>query len=719
MEPPTSIAFSHEPEWVCKEPALVTWNDNNCLDLSSIGLPCPTGKPTQITLWVGKHPTSGLCIVLQLRITARFSKRRRVLDYYLPLPPPTGSVSVTKVDDASQNVKECLEDAYGKSSTKKCIRVSFQPSGLGRVLMPSVPSNAPCFEGTPFHLLTQFRSLSHASQLDVYIAYSSYAQHALMSLETPLKNLLACTEYIDLPRSYGGNGGVFDDWRQLGDKSPNPFSDAQQPCLDPGQKDQEHNQPGVGTSPRVKTHRPLSAKAYEALEHGPPADVQEMYSPPPYSPARQSVRTSVTPESQRVPKLQSELSGCLKRSRDSNSPGDDKPRAKSAKLDLIESFPSTIIDTSNVVHNKHSPQAQRVCFYSPTVANTPSTVEESQLFPLEHTTPTRHEYHSTNVSPVQSLASSRYFASHRRTRPSAAIEEPDSAHGHPLNFNRGSPPPLNTTDSSSPETPRIKPTVFTRRLEFLSVPVDAEDIVSQLEHEQPPEKNTGSFVPTQRSLDHVSPTRTDHPLNAAQLPPLTTQALQRLMDDLLESVDYSYKVAELGLQETSDEFKVELQLEKDKGVEEITEHAEEILAGVKGQMDDLASGHLVSFEDMLQKTNGQLQQIFKAFLGGLVKAMAMGKGCLDRRAAEDTRVDAPLVRHQRPAFENLQPMSMPDSSPIVATKLFLQEFGELRAAAKVKVLERLTSQSTAEIFLTVDRELRGAWVASWTGEITS
>lgn len=360
------------------------------------------------------------------------------------------------------------------------------------------------------------------------------------------------------------------------------------------------------------------------------------------------------------------------------------------------------------------------------MANTPSTVEEPQLFPLEYTTPTRREYHTTNSSPVQGLFSSRHTTSHSRTGRSAAIKERDSATGHTLDFNRGSLASLNNTDSSSPETPRIKPTVFTRRLEFLSVPVDAEDIVSKLEHEQSLEKNTGSFVSTQRSLDHVSPTRTDHPLNkalkalvAAQLPPLTTQALQRLMDDLLESVDYSYKVAELGLQETSDEFKVELQLEKDGGLEEITEHAEEILAGVKGQMEDLASGHLVSFEDMLQKTNGQLQQIFKAFLGGLVKAMAMGKDCLDKRAAEDTKVDAPLVRHQRPACENLQPISMPDSPPIAATKLFLQEFGDLRAAAKVKVLERLTSQSTAEVFLTVDRELREAWVASWTGEIAS
>lgn len=725
MEPPTSIAFSHEPEWICKEPALVTWNDNDRLELSSIGLPCPTGKPTQITLWVGKHPTNGLCIVLQLRITARFSKRRRVLDYYLPLPPPTGDISVMKVDDASQNLKGCLEDAYGKSSTKKCIRVSFQLSGLGRVLMPIVPDNARCFEGTPFHLLTQFRSLSHTSQLDVYVAYSSYAQHALINLEPPLKNFLACTEHIDLPRSYGGNGGVFDDWRQLGDKSPNSFSDAQQPWLGQG-KDQEHTQPGVDTSPRVETHRSLSAEAYEVPEHGPPADVQEMYSPPPYSPTRQSIRTSVRPEPLRVSKLQSELPGYLKRSRDSDSPRGDEPCAKSAKSDRIELFTSTIIDASNVVNHKRSPQVQRVCSYSPTVANTPSTVEEPQLFPLEYTTPTRREYHTTNSSPVQGLFSSRHTTSHSRTGRSAAIKERDSATGHTLDFNRGSLASLNNTDSSSPETPRIKPTVFTRRLEFLSVPVDAEDIVSRMEHEQSLEKNTGSFVSTQRSLDHVSPTRTDHPLNkalkalvAAQLPPLTTQALQRLMDDLLESVDYSYKVAELGLQEISDEFKVELQLEKDKGVEEITEHAEEILAGVKGQMEDLASGHLVSFEDMLQKTNGQLQQIFKAFLGGLVKAMAMGKDCLDRRAAEDTKVDAPLVRHQTPACENLQPISMPDSSPIAATKLFLQEFGDLRAAAKVKVLERLTSQSTAEVFLTVDRELREAWVASWTGEIAS
>lgn len=206
-------------------------------------------------------------------------------------------------------------------------------------------------------------------------------------------------------------------------------------------------------------------------------------------------------------------------------------------------------------------------------------------------------------------------------------------------------------------------------------------------------------------------------LVSAKVPLLTEQALQRIIDDVLESLEYNQKVAEVGLQETLDDLKVELQLEKDRGVEDMDDHAENILADVKCQMEDLASGHLLAFEDMLQRTGEQLKQSLKAFLVVLAKAVATDKSDDDDRTANETNATQPREQHFPTTF-NTQ-LGMADSPVVAATKLFLLEFEDLCMGAKVKVLERLANQNTAEIFLTVDKELREAWVASWAGRTSS
>jgi len=214
-------------------------------------------------------------------------------------------------------------------------------------------------------------------------------------------------------------------------------------------------------------------------------------------------------------------------------------------------------------------------------------------------------------------------------------------------------------------------------------------------------------------------------LVSAKVPLLTEQALQRIIDDLLESLDYSQKVAEIGLQETLDELKVELQLEKDKGLEDIDDHAENVLDDIKIQMEDLASGHLLAFEDTLQRTGQQLKQTLKAFLLVLAKAVATGKVDDDVQTTNMDATNATKYQEEHSfATSSTQPSNFPlpstvHSPAVAATKLFLLESGDLCTSAKVKVLERLASQSTAEIFLTVDKGLREAWVASWTGQVSS
>lgn len=284
MEPPPGIAFTDEVEWVCKEPALAVWNDPGRSEVCSLGLPCPTGKPTLLTLWIGQDATKSTLVMLHLRISIRISKRRKTLDHYL-LPTAgfgaTESCSIINLEDASDNVRQCLEEAYGKSSTKKCLRVSFDQSNHGRVLMPLVPESAPCLAGTALHLLTLFRSLSHAKSFEIFVGHSSYAQHALMNLEIGVSGSGAA---VDLPRSYN-NGGVFDDWRQIGAGC----ADFQGNEVASGREDQQVRNTNVKHVDRTS----------------PEVDGQPICSPPPYSPPVQTLKLPATPQAK----------ACLKRSR--------------------------------------------------------------------------------------------------------------------------------------------------------------------------------------------------------------------------------------------------------------------------------------------------------------------------------------------------------------------------------------------------------------------
>jgi hypothetical protein len=216
-------------------------------------------------------------------------------------------------------------------------------------------------------------------------------------------------------------------------------------------------------------------------------------------------------------------------------------------------------------------------------------------------------------------------------------------------------------------------------------------------------------------------------LVSAQVPLLTEQALQRIMEDLLSSLEYSQTVAEMRLQETSDDLKTELQLEKDKGVEDIDEYAQDVLSEVKCQMEDLASGHLLAFEDMLQRTGEQLRQTLRVFLEVLAKAVHHD----EQASPTQPRTQHLVASPQAPTTETTPSPNIivpspaspsptiianpPASAASTATNLFLQESSHLSTADKIKVLDRLAHQNTAEVFLTVDAELRGAWIASWIG----
>jgi len=180
-------------------------------------------------------------------------------------------------------------------------------------------------------------------------------------------------------------------------------------------------------------------------------------------------------------------------------------------------------------------------------------------------------------------------------------------------------------------------------------------------------------------------------------------------------LEYTQKLAEVALQETSDDLKTELQLEKDKGIEDLDEHAQDVLCDVKGQMDDLASGHLVAFEDLLQRTSEQLKQTLKVFLGTVAKAVAMAKEHENKAELTNPRTQHTAVPSalRTPEESTPSPGIIATSSASIATKLFLDGFEHLCTADKIKVLEKLTHQQTAEVFLTVNTELREAWVASW------
>lgn len=240
--------------------------------------------------------------MLHLRITIRVSKRRKVLDHYL-LPRSstcaTASTSTVHLKDASENIRPYLEKAYGKFSTQKCLHLPFLQPKPSRVLMPIAPDNAPRLEGTALHLLTLLHSLSCASSFEIFVGHSSYAQHALANIE----GVLADGTNINLLQSYAGNGGVFDNWRQIGVEQPKDFSQAQNLSLEK-----------TSGSNHVKTDT-ISPKS--CIQEDQSGHAQSLCSPPPYSPPLQAAKLLATPKKTRVVDANPDLintAGCLKRS---------------------------------------------------------------------------------------------------------------------------------------------------------------------------------------------------------------------------------------------------------------------------------------------------------------------------------------------------------------------------------------------------------------------
>ncbi|CAD0100604.1 unnamed protein product, partial [Aureobasidium mustum] len=619
-----------------------------------------------------QNANNELQLMLQLRISIRVSKRRKILDHYL-LPPSdtcvTASTSIVHLRDASENIRQCLEEAYGKFSTQKCLRIPFHQPKPGRVLVPIAPDSAPCLGGTALHLLTLLHSLSCASSFEIFLRYSSYAHHALANIE----GVLADSTNIDLLTLR----------RQLG-------------CAIIRD---EHER-------AESNHAKATISAESCIPGDQPMHAQPICSPPPYSPPPKTANLPKTPKKIHVVNENSDLinrAGCLKRSHACIDPEPDFLFTKSARPQPISCSP-TSNDTPDVAHDAEKLSSLREATFSPTIVNTPSTVEDTHMLPSEDHTPLVIK--------------------------AAQVEGDDSFAGQLLSVVRNTSPSILSTPGRS-DTLSIKPTIFTKRDELPRYSVDAEKVPSQVQDQDSRNKannlmststssNTSPPKPTMRSLHQEL-----RMLVSAKVPLLTAQALQRIIDDLLESLDYNQKVAEIGLQETSDDLKVELQLEKDKSLEDIDAHSEHVFDDVKCQMEDLANGHLLAFEDMLQRTGEQLKQTLKAFLLVLAKAMLTGKLDDDAQTANMNATNAagPQEEDSLAASNthsaNFVSPGIADSPAITATKLFLHEFGSLCTSAKVEVLERLASQNTAEIFLTVDKGLREAWVASWTGQVPS
>lgn len=247
-----------------------------------------------------------------------------------------------------------------------------------------------------------------------------------------------------------------------------------------------------------------------------------------------------------------------------------------------------------------------------------------------------------------------------------------------------SPTIVNTPSTVEDSPPLIRPTLFTNKHQPPECPTNTNEQIPKSNLDKVSNKITSSSSPTSitRSL-----TKELQTLISTQPPLLPSHSLQKLTSELLSSLEYNQNLAEIGLQETSDDLKIELQLEKDKSIEEIEEHAQDVLSDVKSQMEDLASGHLIGFEELLQQTNGQFKHSLKALVGVAKAVVIMGRN------------------------QHITPSSSSPAS--AATKMFLDEFKDVCMKDKIKVLERLASQNTAEVFLTVHKGIREAWVASW------
>lgn len=174
------------------------------------------------------------------------------------------------------------------------------------------------------------------------------------------------------------------------------------------------------------------------------------------------------------------------------------------------------------------------------------------------------------------------------------------------------------------------------------------------------------------------------------LPALVTEVLKENMDAFLDSIQVGHDMAEADFREEVDEAKVAFLEKKEEGIHELDDHYQERLAEAQDRLTDARELLETLVADLDQKTL-TLQDFLRKGVDVMTKGV-LGSILMTKAPVHDANRKSPTVR---------------------ATEILLRDFGGLPVTDKTKLLTRIADKGFAEVFVTVDDNIRQALVGAW------
>lgn len=203
------------------------WEDKELATSRHLGGPSPVhGNDSSLRLWFAlDQDKNEMIVVLTMSVKSRSKSKARPRNFFLVVPAEDLCISSAIHDFhpmSSEILPEALFERPADTVSANATRILHVSFALGHQRTCGVVMNSRPYlgkmRGTPLALLDGLKSLSEATQFNLYLKFSSYAQVGLQRLTRVMeRNIAFFTPNVNLKNMYGsGWDGAFDMWDAQG-----------------------------------------------------------------------------------------------------------------------------------------------------------------------------------------------------------------------------------------------------------------------------------------------------------------------------------------------------------------------------------------------------------------------------------------------------------------------------------------------------------------------
>lgn len=214
-------ALGVDVQWVVSDRVVAAWEDQ-ARDVHYLGRLSSHNRKAEFSLMLGHSPEdkNDFLLLFHLPLRVRAGGTPKPIDLFLVLPvesftpaSPLGATTTAASEIPDSHLNAIKSAGLDNSANALCVQ--FRLKEPGYVMMPRIKIKN-SLVGTPRDLLLSLKSLSEATNFDVYLKRNTYSQVALSGFGSAVLHGTARTCALRLKAMYQGRGAKQDAWELFG-----------------------------------------------------------------------------------------------------------------------------------------------------------------------------------------------------------------------------------------------------------------------------------------------------------------------------------------------------------------------------------------------------------------------------------------------------------------------------------------------------------------------